>query len=78
MKESKQFISIFLAIVALAIPSLGEEKSNKKSDKKSDKKSNKITNSLKGKLIELKGDKVTEGKISSSVDYYVLYHSASW
>lgn len=70
MKESKQFISIFLAIVALAIPSLGEEKS--------DKKSNKITNSLKGKLIELKGDKVTEGKISSSVDYYVLYHSASW
>ncbi len=70
MKESKQFISIFLALVALTIPSFGEEKS--------DKKSNKITNSLKGKLIELKGDKVTEGKISSSMDYYVLYHSASW
>ena len=74
MKESKQFISIFLALVALTIPSFGEEKSNKKSEKKS----NKITNSLNGKLIELKGDKVTEGKISSSVDYYVLYHSASW
>ena len=74
MKESKQFISIFLALVALTIPSFGEEKSNKKSEKKS----NKITNSLKGKLIELKGDKVTEGKISSSMDYYVLYHSASW
>ena len=70
MKESKQFISIFLALVALTIPSFGEEKS--------DKKSNKITNSLNGKLIELNGDKVTEGKISSSMDYYVLYHSASW
>jgi hypothetical protein len=66
MKKSKQFVSIFLIGLALMLPSLGEEKSNK------------VTTALKGKLIELKGDKVTDGKISTNVDYYVLYHSASW
>ena len=71
MKKSKQFVSIFLVAIALMLPSLGEEKSKKE-------KSNKVTTALKGKLIELKGDKVTDGKISTNVDYYVLYHSASW
>ncbi|HIG84163.1 MAG TPA: hypothetical protein EYG40_01885 [Verrucomicrobia bacterium] len=71
MKKSKQFISIFLVAIALMLPSLGEEKSKKE-------KSNKVTTALKGKLIELKGDKVVDSKISANVDYYVLYHSASW
>jgi hypothetical protein len=71
MKKSKQFVSILLVAIALMLPSLGEEKSKKE-------KSNKVTTALKGKLIELKGDKVTDGKISANVDYYVLYHSASW
>ena len=71
MKKSKQFVSIFLIGLALMLPSLGEEKSK-------EEKSNKVTTALKGKLIELKGDKVADGKISTNVDYYVLYHSASW
>jgi|TARA_B110000116_G_C16648576_1_gene496246 hypothetical protein len=71
MKKSKQFVSIFLIAIALMLPSLGEEKPK-------EEKSNKVTTALKGKLIELKGDKVADGKISTNVDYYVLYHSASW
>lgn len=71
MKKLKQFVSIFLIVIALVIPSLGEEKSK-------EVKSNKVTDALKGKLIELKGDKIADAEISSKVDYYVLYHSASW
>jgi len=71
MKKLKQFVSVFLIAIALVIPSLGEEKSK-------EEKSNKVTDALKGKLIELKGDKIADAEISSKVDYYVLYHSASW
>ena len=39
---------------------------------------NSVFASLKGKLIELKDGKAEDAKISSDVDYYVLYHSASW
>ena len=76
MKKLKQFVSIFLIVIALVIPSLGEEKS--KEEKSKEEKSNKVTDALKGKLIELKGDKIADAEISSKVDYYVLYHSASW
>ncbi|MDC0049312.1 hypothetical protein OAL09_08235 [Verrucomicrobia bacterium] len=71
MKKSKQFVSVFLLAIALVIPSLGEEKSKVE-------KSNKVAAALKGKLIEFKGDKIADGEISAKVDYYVLYHSASW
>jgi len=33
---------------------------------------------LKGKLIENKGGTVQDASIPASLDYYVLYHSASW
>ncbi|MDA7605578.1 hypothetical protein N8631_02240 [Verrucomicrobiales bacterium] len=81
MKKLKQFVSIFLIVIALVIPSLGEEKSKEEKSKEvksKEVKSNKVTDALKGKLIELKGDKIADAEISSKVDYYVLYHSASW
>ena len=71
MKKTKQFVSVFLVAIGLVIPSLGEEKSKSE-------KTNKVSTALKGKLIELKGDKIADAEISSKVDYYVLYHSASW
>ncbi|MDP6858999.1 MAG: hypothetical protein QF426_04175 [Verrucomicrobiales bacterium] len=71
MKKTKQFVSVFLVAIGLVIPSLGEEKSKTE-------KTNKVSTALKGKLIELKGDKIADAEISSKVDYYVLYHSASW
>ena len=43
-----------------------------------EEKKNSVFASLKGKLIELKDGKAEDAKISSDVDYYVLYHSASW
>ena len=43
-----------------------------------DEKKNSVFASLKGKLIELKDGKAEDAKISPDVDYYVLYHSASW
>ena len=43
-----------------------------------DEKKNSVFASLKGKLIELKDGKAEDTKISPDVDYYVLYHSASW
>ena len=43
-----------------------------------EEKKNSVHSSLKGKLVELKGGNATAAKISAEVDYYVLYHSASW
>ena len=37
-----------------------------------------VHSSLQGKLVELKDGNSTDAKISAEVDYYVLYHSASW
>ncbi|MEE2808357.1 MAG: hypothetical protein VYB73_03515 [Verrucomicrobiota bacterium] len=71
MKELKQFMSVFLLVIAFAVPSSGEEKSK-------EKKSSKVATSLNGKLIGLKGGKISDAKIPADVDYYVLYHSASW
>ena len=71
MKALKQLMSVFILVIALAVPSIGEEKSK-------EKKANKVATSLNGKLIELKDGKISDAKISSNVDYYVLYHSASW
>ena len=71
MKALKQVMSVFILVIALAVPSIGEEKSK-------EKKSNKVATSLNGKLIELKDGKISDAKIPSNVDYYVLYHSASW
>jgi len=71
MKALKQLMSVFILVIALAVPSIGEEKSK-------EKKSNKVATSLNGKLIELKDGKISDAKIPSNVDYYVLYHSASW
>ena len=41
-------------------------------------KASKVASALKGKTIELKGGKIADGKVATDVDYYVLYHSASW
>ena len=43
-----------------------------------EEKKNSVHSSLEGKLVELKGGNATAAKISAEVDYYVLYHSASW
>ena len=43
-----------------------------------EEKKNIVHSSLEGKLVELKGGNVTNAKISTEVDYYVLYRSASW
>ena len=43
-----------------------------------EEKKNSVHSSLQGKLIELKDGNATDAKISAKVDYYVLYHSASW
>ena len=60
-----------LAVNYKKISSCGEEKSG-------GDESNKVATALKGKLIELKGGKIVDGEISENLDYYVLYHSASW
>ncbi|MDA7681914.1 hypothetical protein N8603_05970 [Verrucomicrobiales bacterium] len=41
-------------------------------------KKNIVHGSLNGKVIELKEGKVVDAKLSKDVEYYVLYHSASW
>ena len=41
-------------------------------------KASKVASALKGKIIEFKGGKIADGKVATDVDYYVLYHSASW
>lgn len=33
---------------------------------------------LKGKLVENKDGKIQDAEIPADLDYYVLYHSASW
>ncbi|MFL2478361.1 MAG: hypothetical protein ACJ0K4_02285 [Verrucomicrobiales bacterium] len=71
MKNPKRLVSVLLAVIALVISSCGEEKSG-------GDESNKVATALKGKLIELKGGKIVDGEISENLDYYVLYHSASW
>ena len=43
-----------------------------------EEKKNIVHSSLDGKLIELKDGNVVDAKLSKDVDYYVLYHSASW
>jgi len=43
-----------------------------------EEKKNSVHSSLQGKLVELKDGNSTDAKISAEVDYYVLYHSASW
>lgn len=43
-----------------------------------DEKKNIVHDSLNGKIIELKEGKVVDAKLSKDVEYYVLYHSASW
>ena len=43
-----------------------------------EEKKHSVHSSLQGKLIELKDGNATDAKISAKVDYYVLYHSASW
>ena len=43
-----------------------------------EEKKNIVYGSLNGKVIELKEGKVVDAKLSKDVEYYVLYHSASW
>ena len=43
-----------------------------------EEKKNIVHDSLNGKIIELKEGKVVDAKLSKDVEYYVLYHSASW
>lgn len=43
-----------------------------------EEKKNIVHDSLIGKIIELKEGKVVDAKLSKDVEYYVLYHSASW
>lgn len=43
-----------------------------------EEKKNIVHGSLNGKVIELKEGKVVDAKLSKDVEYYVLYHSASW
>jgi hypothetical protein len=71
MKNPKRLVSVFLAVIVLVISSCSEEKSR-------GNESNKVAASLEDKLIELKGGKISDAKIPADVDYYVLYHSASW
>jgi len=43
-----------------------------------EEKKNIVHDFLNGKIIELKEGKVVDAKLSKDVEYYVLYHSASW
>ena len=43
-----------------------------------EEKKNIVYDFLNGKIIELKEGKVVDAKLSKDVEYYVLYHSASW
>ena len=43
-----------------------------------EEKKNIVHDSLNEKIIELKEGKVVDAKLSKDVEYYVLYHSASW
>ncbi len=37
-----------------------------------------VAEQLKGKLVELKGDKIVKSERKGEPEFYVLYHSASW
>ena len=37
-----------------------------------------VAAALKGKLVESKDGKVQDAEIPGNMEYYVLYHSASW
>lgn len=37
-----------------------------------------VAAALKGKLIEFKDGKIQDAEIPANMEYYVLYHSASW
>ncbi|MEM7014703.1 MAG: hypothetical protein AAF585_24845 [Verrucomicrobiota bacterium] len=37
-----------------------------------------VAAALKGKLIEVKDGEVQDATIPDNMEYYVLYHSASW
>ena len=82
MKMMKRVITT-LGIFAVGISLAGADDKDSKKTKKAETESSekvaaKVPAALKGKLIELKDGKIQEAEIATGVDYYVLYHSASW
>ena len=73
-------VGVFAISASLASADDKAKTETKKATKaeSSEKAVAKVPAALKGKLIEDKKGKIQDAKISGNLDYYVLYHSASW
>ena len=85
MKTFKHLITT-IGVFAISV-SLASADDKGKTEKKKESKSEtsqkatataKVPASLEGKLIELKDGKIQDAKIKGDLDYYLIYHSASW
>lgn len=64
MKTTLKIAALAVATIALALPASAQDTG--------------VAASLKGKLIGLKDGKIADAAVAEKVEYYVLYHSASW
>lgn len=80
MKMFKHMITAFAVFAICASLAGAEDEAAKetKQAKEAKQTTAKVPAALKGKLIEYKDGKIQDAKISADMDYYVLYHSASW